>query len=252
MSRDDNTSAASGRRSVRSSSTLSSKQTIEWGNDVSIGSCSPSGTIVIFGSKDSLVLFELESRNWRHKLVWLFFYYQICTLILKLYSFHKKTVELKGSLLITGLCWSIDGTRLAVSTLNGAIEMFQCRWRTKLYGNRFEINYIGNRQLMIKDLQTNNSALFNTNWDVQDVKIIKESFTVIWTTNTLIMGSLSNVKQRSEIEWIGLTTHGIRFSFDYENVALISAIGELFLVELGQNKILGSVRTDFVSPHLIR
>lgn len=154
--------------------------------------------------------------------------------------------------MITGMCWSVDGTKLAVSTLNGAVEMFRCRWRTKLYGNRFEVNYIGNRQLVVKDLQENNTSIFNTSYDIQEVKIIKESYTVIWTTNTLIMGSLTDSKQRSEIEWIGLTTQGIKFSFDYENVALISAIGELFLVELGQNKILGSVRTDFVSPHLIR
>ena len=57
---------------------------------------------------------------------------------------------------------------------------------------------------------------------------------------------------RSEIEWHGHTTQGVKFSFDYENVVLISAVGELFLIELGEDKILGSVRTDFVSPHLLR
>ncbi|OTF82912.1 hypothetical protein BLA29_007398 [Euroglyphus maynei] len=120
-----------------------------------------------------------------------------------------------------------------------------------MVGNRFEINYVGNRQLVIRDLQTNQSKMFVSNFDIQEVKIIKESFVVIWTTNTLIMGSLSNDSQRSEIEWLGLTTRGVKFSFDYENVALISAVGELYLVELGQNQILGSVRTDFISPHLI-
>ena len=215
--------------SNNSTATSVNRQTIDHGQDISIAVSSPSGTVLILASKESLLVFQLKSRIWKHQL----------------------TVDMNGSLLITGLCWSSDGTKLVASTLNQAVELYRCQWQSKLVGNRFEINYVGNRQLVIRDLQTNQSKMFVSNFDIQEVKIIKESFVVIWTTNTLIMGSLSNDSQRSEIEWLGLTTHGVKFSFDYENVALISAVGELYLVELGQNQILGSVRTDFISPHLI-
>ena len=130
--------------------------------------------------------------------------------------------------------------------------MFRCRWKTKLLGSRFEVNYIGPRQVSINDLERNFTSMFATQYDIRDVKIIKQNYVVLWTAGTLIMASLNEPKARSEIEWHGLTTQGVKFSFDYENVVLISAVGELFLIELGQDKILGSVRTDFVSPHLLR
>lgn len=207
-----------------------SKQTMEYGQDISIAVSSPSGTVIILVSQESFIVFELESRTWKQKL----------------------TVTLNNSFLITGLCWSVDGTKLIVSTINQAIKLFTCRWQSKLIGNRFEINYVGVRCIVIKDVLSNNkSAMFASNFDIQQIKIIKENFVIIWTTNTLIMGNLSNDYQRSEIEWTGVTNRGVKFSFDYENVVLISAIGELYLVELGQNQILGSVRTDFISPHLI-
>ncbi|KAJ6223282.1 hypothetical protein RDWZM_001827 [Blomia tropicalis] len=210
---------------------VGARQTIEWGSNLNEATCSPSGTIVIFSSKENLIVFEMEtnSRTWRMKM----------------------TVKLSGSFLITGLCWSLDGTRLFTSYLNGGIDQFRCRYRSKLYGARFEVNYIGNRQLAINDLEQKSISSFTSNSDILDVRIIKQAFAVVWTANTLIMGSLTDPKARSEIEWHGLTTSGVRFSFDYENVVLISAVGELFLVELGQDKILGSVRTDFVSPHLL-
>ena len=163
-----------------------------------------------------------------------------------------QTVNLSGALLITGLTWSADGTKLVTAALNGSIELFRCRWKSKLLGSRFEVNYIGLRQIVINDLERKYTSMFSAAFDIRDVKIIKANFVIIWTAATLIMASLTEPKARSEIEWHGLTTQGVRFSFDYENVVLISAIGELFLIELGQDKILGSVRTDFVSPHLLR
>ena len=42
-----------------------------------------------------------------------------------------------------------------------------------------------------------------------------------------------------------------KFYFDNANVCLIFNVGELSLVEYGENKILGSVRTEFMNPHLI-
>ena len=233
----------------------SSQQTIEWGNDLSCGQCSPSGTVLILCSRDNMLIFELERDNskvWQHKMVkqtkynhkneYLFF------------PLNNQTVNLTGIILITGLCWSSDGTRLICASLNGAVELFRCRWKSKLIGSRFEVNFIGTRQVVINDLQEKYSSTFTAEHDIHDVKIIgKRPHAVIWTENTLIMACIisgSSIIQ-SEIEWHGLTKHGVRFSFDYENVVLISAVGELFLVQLGQNKILRSVRTDFTSPHLL-
>jgi len=207
------------------------KQNIEYGSDVSCAISSPSGNLIVLSSLEKLLVFELDSRVWR----------------------QKQVVELSGAYLITGLYWSIDGTKIVVGTLNGATELFVCKWKTKIIGDQLEINYVGNRQVVIKDLQKGSSAMFPSNFDIKDVKVIKENFVVIWTTNSLILGDIREPNDRvSEIDWSGMTTEGVKFSFDYDNVGLINVVGELYLVELGSNQLLASVRTDFVNQHLMR
>lgn len=54
----------------------------------------------------------------------------------------------------------------------------------------------------------------------------------------------------SEIMWPN-SGRNEKFYFDNVNVCLIFNVGELSLVEYGENEILGSVRTEFMNPHLI-
>ena len=42
-----------------------------------------------------------------------------------------------------------------------------------------------------------------------------------------------------------------KFYFENNNVCMIFNAGELSLVEYGKNEVLGSVRTEFMNPHLI-
>ena len=207
------------------------KQNIEFGADISCAVSSPSGNIIVVSSLEKLIVFELETRVWR----------------------QKNVIELSGAYLITGLHWSVDGTKVLAGTLYGGTELFACKWKTKLIGDRLEISYVGNRQVVIKDLQNGSTAMFQSNFDITDVKIIHENFVVILTANTLILGDIREPDSKvSEIDWNGMTTEGVKFSFDYENVALINVVGELYLVELGSNELLASVRTDFVNQHLMR
>ena len=207
------------------------KQNIEFGNDISSAISSPSGNITVLSSLEKLVIFELDSRVWR----------------------QKNVIELSGSHLITGLNWSLDGTKIIVGTLYGGAELFACKWKTKLIGDRLEISYVGNKQVVVKDIQKGSTAMFQSNFDIQDVKIIHDNFVVILTTNTLILGDIREPEEKvSEIDWSGMTTESVKYSFDYENVALINVVGELYLVELGSNELLASVRTDFVNSHLMR
>lgn len=207
------------------------KQNIEYGSEITCAISSPSGNITVLSSLEKLLIFELDSRVWR----------------------QKNVIELCGAYLITGLNWSIDGTKIVCGTLNGAAELFVCKWKTKIIGDKLEISYVGNRQVVIKDLLKGTSAVFHSNFDIKDVKIIKENFAVIWTTSTLILGDIRESNDRvSEIDWNGMTTEGVKFCFDYDNVGLINVVGELYLVELGSDQLLASVRTDFVNPHLMR
>ncbi len=48
---------------------ITARQTIEWGADLAAAIASPSGSVVFFSSRDSLLSFELEGRTWKHKMV---------------------------------------------------------------------------------------------------------------------------------------------------------------------------------------
>lgn len=69
------------------------------------------------------------------------------------------------------------------------------------------------------------------------------------TEESLILCDLTRTLT-SEVSWIATGRHE-RFYFENPNVCLIFNAGELSLVEYGDNFILGSVRTEFVNPHLI-
>lgn len=42
-----------------------------------------------------------------------------------------------------------------------------------------------------------------------------------------------------------------KFYFENPDICLVFNVGELSLIEYGENNLLGSVRTEFANPHLI-
>lgn len=70
------------------------------------------------------------------------------------------------------------------------------------------------------------------------------------TEESLILCDLTR-SLTSEVSWVSTGSKQERFYFENPNVCLIFNAGELSLVEYGDSFILGSVRTEFVNPHLI-
>ena len=62
------------------------------------------------------------------------------------------------------------------------------------------------------------------------------------------MGDLESCKL-SEVPWAGSGQE--KYHFDNPQVCMIFNSGELTLIEYGRNEILGSCRTEHMSPHLI-
>lgn len=69
------------------------------------------------------------------------------------------------------------------------------------------------------------------------------------TEESLILCDLTR-NLTSEVLWSNSGRHE-KFYFENPNVCLVFNAGELTLVEYGDNSILGSVRTEFVNPHVI-
>ncbi|XP_056873005.1 intraflagellar transport protein 172 homolog [Takifugu flavidus] len=193
---------------------------------------SPSGQSIVFGSFDRLRVYNWAPRRG----VW----------------DEAKPKEIPNLYTITSLSWKKDGSRLCAGTLCGGVELFDCCLRRTNYKNKFEITYVSLNQVLVKNLSTETRVVLKSHYgyEIEEVKIMgKDCYLVAHTSDTLLLGDLLTNKL-SEVSWPG-SGGNEKFYFDNETVCMIFNAGELSLVEYGNNEVLGSVRTEFMNPHLI-
>ncbi|XP_027896583.1 intraflagellar transport protein 172 homolog [Xiphophorus couchianus] len=193
---------------------------------------SPSGQSVVFGSFDRLRVFNWAPRRSKWD--------------------EARPKEISNLYTITSLAWKRDGSRLCAGTLCGGVELFDCCLRRAIYKNKFEMTYVGLSQVIIRNLSTGTRVVLKSyyGYEVEEVKIMgKDRYLVAHTSDTLLLGDLLTNKL-SEVAWPG-SGGNEKFFFENENVCMIFNAGELSLVEYSSNEILGSVRTEFMNPHLI-
>ncbi|KAI1241384.1 hypothetical protein IHE44_0009870 [Lamprotornis superbus] len=212
-------------------------QTFDYSRDSSekeftTATTSPSGQSIVIGSYDRLRVLNWSPRRsaWE----------------------EGKPKEIAHLYTITALAWKRDGSRICAGTLCGGVEQFDCCLRRTIYKNKFEITYVGPSQAIVKNLSTGTRLVLKSQYgyEIDEVKILgKDRYLVAHTSDTLLLGDISSNKL-SEVAWKG-SGGNEKFFFDNENVCMIFNAGELTLVEYGSNDILGSVRTEFVNPHLV-
>uniref|UniRef100_A0A8C2A3K4 Intraflagellar transport protein 172 homolog n=1 Tax=Cyprinus carpio TaxID=7962 RepID=A0A8C2A3K4_CYPCA len=225
-------------------------QTFDYSRDRSekeftVAASSPSGQSIVVGSYDRLRVFNWSPR----KGIW----------------DEASPKEIPNLYTITALSWKKDGSRLSVGTLCGGVELFDCCLRRSIYKNKFEITYVGLSQVIVKNLSTGTRVVLKSQYgyEIDEVKVMgKDRYLVAHTSDTLLLGDLLSNKL-SEVAWQG-SGGNEKFFFENEtngakgkrlglmnHVCMIFNAGELALVEYGSNEILGSVRTEFMNPHLI-
>uniref|UniRef100_A0A665WJH9 Intraflagellar transport protein 172 homolog n=1 Tax=Echeneis naucrates TaxID=173247 RepID=A0A665WJH9_ECHNA len=200
--------------------------------EFTVATTSPSGQSVVFGSYDRLRVFNWAPRRG----VW----------------DEAKPKEIINIYTITSLAWKKDGSRLAAGTLCGGVELFDCCLRRAIYKNKFEMTYVGLSQVIVKNLSTGTRVVLKSyyGYEIEEVKIMgKDRYLVAHTSDTLLLGDLLTNKL-SEVPWPG-SGGNEKFFFENESVCMIFNAGELSLVEYSNNEVLGSVRTEFMNPHLI-
>ena len=151
---------------------------------------------------------------------------------------------------VTALAWKCDGSRLTVGSLCGAVDLYDACIRRVRYKGRFEFTYVSTSTVIVKRLSSGARIVLKSHfgYEVSKINIYEDRFLVASTVETLLMGDLETCKL-SEVPWNGSGSE--KYHFDNPQVCMIFNSGELTLVEYGRNEILGSCRTEHMSPHLI-
>lgn len=198
-----------------------------------MASCSPNGQTVAIGGFNRIRIYSWITRqnNWTESAV----------------------KDIPNLYTVTSLAWRKDGARLSLGSLCGAVYTFESVLRRTLYQDKFELTYIAPSQVLVKSIQDPSESMTiesNMGYEIDDVRIMgKDNYIVARTDQSLVLCDLTRSLQ-SEIPWSG-TGRLERFYFENPTVCLIFNAGELTLVEYGEDYILGSVRTEFVNPHVI-
>lgn len=161
--------------------------------------------------------------------------------------------EIPNLLSITTIAWRRDSSKIAVGSVSGAVLLFESVLKRTVWQDKFEITFVAPSQILLKSLHDSLVTMTvesQVGLEIDDVRVMgKDSYVVARTEETLILCDLTR-SLVSEVPWIATGRHE-RFYFENPNVCLIFNAGELSLVEYGNNYISGSVRSEFVNPHVI-
>ncbi|XP_071746269.1 intraflagellar transport protein 172 homolog [Lepeophtheirus salmonis] len=194
---------------------------------------SPAGQAVCIGSFNRIRIYAWNN----HKNLWE----------------EKIAKEMPNVYTITALDWKCDGSRIVSGSLCGGVELFESVLRRSVWKNKFEITYVGSSQVLVKPLMKRARGVILKSiygHDIEDVRIMGgDNYIIARTPETMLLGDM-NKNLLSEIPWMN-SGGNEKFYFESNNVCMVFNAGELNLVEYGKNELIGSVRTEFMNPHLI-
>lgn len=151
---------------------------------------------------------------------------------------------------VTALCWKPEVNTLVIGSLCGSIDIFESCLKKSIYGEKYEITYISHYQVIVKDLESGRRVTIKSNFsnEITKLSIQNENFVIINTKDSLIVADLTTGKS-SEIQ--GNFSGSEKYDFSNPNVCMIYQLGEITIIEYGNNEIIGYFRTEFVHPNLI-
>lgn len=193
-------------------------------------SFNPSGESVVVGSFNRIHIFNFNMRRQQWE--------------------EAGLKEVENMYSVSSMAWKQDGNRFVCGALCGLVDMYDACIRRHRYKNKFEFTYVSLSQVIVKRLATGTRIVLKSHfgYEIEKINIFQDRYLVAHTPDTLLMGDLETCKL-SEVPWNGSGAE--KFHFDYEAVCMIYNAGELSFVEYGRNEILGSCRTEHVSPHQI-
>ncbi|KAL0208530.1 hypothetical protein P9112_011117 [Eukaryota sp. TZLM1-RC] len=206
-------------------------------------SLSPSKTTLLVGSFESVLVYVYNERR------------SLWTL--------KQTINIPNYKSITSIKWKPDSSRVALATFSGFVDVYEaCLRRIFLKQGRFELTFISSTSVIVKITSSGERLQLSTSFgsEITNIKIFKDRFLVARTAESLLLADLLT-KSCSELPWNTNINEEEddqdqstqeRFIFEEDSgMAMIFLSGELMFVEIGQNDVALTVRTEKVNQHVI-
>ena len=213
-------------------------RTFNYSNDDSVkeftvAAFNPSGETVTLGNFNKFFSFNYNSRSEEWK------------------EGEKK--EIPNMYSVTSLAWKMDGSKLNVGTLCGAIDSYDACVKRMTYKGAFEFTYVSLSQVIVKRMAGPSAGhkivlKSHFNCEITKINVFQDRYLVAVTPETLLMGDLVSCKL-SEVPWSGSGSE--KYIFDNASCCMVFNAGELSLVEYGHNEILGSCRTEHMKPSVL-
>jgi intraflagellar transport protein 172 len=175
-----------------------------------------------------------------------------------IYNYNKRTStweevgirKIENLYSVTSLAWKQDGSRLALGSLCGVVDMYDACIRRYRYKTKFEFTYVSLSQVIVKRLSAGTRIVLKSHlgFEITKIDVYQDRYLVAKTPETLLLGDLESCKL-SEVPWQSMGSE--KYVFDNESACILFQAGELSLVEYGRNELLGSVRTEHISGHLL-
>lgn len=150
---------------------------------------------------------------------------------------------------LSSMAWKPDGSRLVIGNVTGGVSLFDSCLKRYKYKNEFEFTYVSPSQVIVKRLSNGTRIVLKSLFGFEIIKVLtRGKYLIGYTPKTLLLGDLESCKL-SEVPW----NEGGNEKFHFENprVCLVFREGDISIIEYGINDVIGSFRTQFVSPHLI-
>ncbi|CAH0729651.1 unnamed protein product, partial [Brenthis ino] len=197
--------------------------------DLITAALSPSAQTIAFGIFDGCLIGEIKESG----------------------TLELSTLNISNLYAARALAWSGDGTKLAVASQTGAVLQFEAVLRRWTWRDAVEVRHVSARTLLLTRVARDAPPLTVTTKlasDIFNVRFIgNDWYAVCRTSNSLILCDIAR-SLTSEIPWSG---SGERVYAAVGGACLLQRAGSLSVVEYGLDRVLHTVRTERVNPHVL-
>ncbi|XP_047535019.1 intraflagellar transport protein 172 homolog [Vanessa atalanta] len=197
--------------------------------DIISATLSPSGQTIAFGVFDGCLVGEVKESG----------------------ALEVSALPIPKLYAARALAWSGDGTQLAVASQTGAVLQFEAVLKRWVWRDTVEVRHVSPRQLLLTRLAKDAPPLTVTTKlaaDIFNVRFIgNDWYAVCRTSCSLILCDIAR-GLTSEVAWSGA---GERVYAAVGGACLLQRAGELSVLEYGLDRVLHTVRTERVNPHVL-